>query len=92
MEPSRWRSVSSAMASFLERAGDWRRRAKELRTVAESMITAAARSNLLEMADALEHHAGNLEQKADKFARARQTAAAVVGHHFTRQRRRLGVD
>jgi hypothetical protein len=75
------------MASFLDRAMDWRRRAAELRTVAETMMTAAARSSLLDMAAALEHHAGNLEQTAGKFACARQTAAAVVHRrHFPRQR------
>jgi hypothetical protein len=66
------------MANFLDRAMDWRRRAEELRTRAEGMLTPAARSSLLDMAAALEHHAGNLEQTAGKFARARQAAAAVV--------------
>lgn len=57
---------------------DWRRRAEELRTLAEGMMTAAARSSLLDMAAALEHHAGNLETAAGKFASARQTAMAAV--------------
>jgi hypothetical protein len=78
---------SRGMASFLDRANDWRRRAEELRTLADNMLTVAARSSLLDMAAALEHHAGNLEQTAGKFARARQAAAAVAHReHSTRQR------
>jgi hypothetical protein len=83
------------MNSFLHRAMDWRRRAEELRTLAEGMMTAAARSSLLDMAAALEHHAGNLEQTADKFAHARQAATAVVRRHNRPQqplRRRVGSD
>ena len=74
---------------------DWRHRAEELRTLAESMRTPAARSSLLAMAAALEHHAGNLEETADKFARARETAAATVRRqHVPSQRlaRRPGAE
>jgi len=83
------------MASLLDRANDWRRRAEELRTLAEGMLTAAARSSLLEMATALEHHAGNLEQTVGKFARARQAAAAVVRRDHSpraQDRRDQGTD
>ncbi|HWB51079.1 MAG TPA: hypothetical protein VG651_18355 [Stellaceae bacterium] len=59
------------MASFLDRANDWRRRAEELRTIADHMVTAAARSSLLDMALSVEQHATNLERTAVKFARAR---------------------
>jgi hypothetical protein len=75
------------MASFLDRANDWRRRAEELRTLADNMLTLAARSSLLDTAAALEHHAGNLEQTARKFARARQAAAAVAHRDHSPRRR-----
>jgi hypothetical protein len=84
------------MARFIYRAMDWRHRAEELRATAEKMLTPAARTSLLEMAAALEHHATNLEQTADKFARAPQTATETVRfrrspwQHRSADRRRGG--
>lgn len=58
------------MASFFDRAADWRRRAKELRASAERMMTPAAQASLRDMASAWEHHATNLERTALKFSQA----------------------
>jgi ribosomal protein L17 len=63
------------MAGFLDRARDWRRRAAELRRVAERMLTPAARTSLIDRAASLEHHAENLEQVTAKFRNIHETAA-----------------
>lgn len=82
------------MASFLDRAIDWRCRAGELRTLAERTLTPAARASLLDMAAALEHHATNLEQTALKFSGSRRRAAAndrfrsLLPRHLLAGRRR----
>jgi hypothetical protein len=51
------------------KAENWRRRAKELRALADSMQEPAAAASLCEIADSLEHHAANLEQIMVKVCR-----------------------
>jgi ribosomal protein L17 len=68
------------MGSFLDRARDWRRRAEELRRIAERMVTQAARTSLLDRAAALDHHAENIEQVTAKFRDIHETAA--MGNAF----------
>jgi ribosomal protein L17 len=63
------------MTGFIDRARDWRRRATELRRVAERMLTSAARTSLMDRAASLEHHAENLEQVTAKFRSIHETAA-----------------
>jgi ribosomal protein L17 len=63
------------MAGFIDRARDWRRRAAELRRVAERMLTPAARTSLIDRAASLEHHAENLEHVTAKFRDIHETAA-----------------
>ena len=63
------------MGSFLDKARDWRRRAAELRGLAERMLTPATRSSLLDRAASLDHHAENIEQVTAKFRNIRGTAA-----------------
>jgi len=64
------------MGGFIDKAKDWRRRAAELRGVAERMLTPAARASLMDRAASLEHHAENLEQVTAKFRNIHETAAA----------------
>jgi ribosomal protein L17 len=63
------------MSGFIDRAKDWRRRAAELRRVAERMLTSATRASLMDRAASLEHHAENLEQVTTKFRNIHETAA-----------------
>jgi ribosomal protein L17 len=63
------------MTGFIDRARDWRRRAAELRRVAERMLTPAARTSLMDRAASLDHHAENLEQVIAKFRNIHETAA-----------------
>jgi hypothetical protein len=75
------------MANFLDRATDWRRRAKELRITAEGMTTPVAQSSLLDMAAAVEHHAENLEQIIFKLrSRGRQAGAVHPFREFVLRR------
>lgn len=69
------------MTGFIDRAKDWRRRAEELRSTADGMKTKAAQASLLDMAQALEHHAENLEQTVFKFRRIREAAADTTPLH-----------
>jgi hypothetical protein len=64
------------MTGFIDRARDWRRRATELRRVAERMLTPAARTSLMDRAASLDHHAENLEQVTAKFRNIHETAAS----------------
>lgn len=64
-----------SMAGFFDRAGEWRKRAAELRCNADGMITAMARKTLIDQAVALEHHATNIEQVTVKFRRIHEAAA-----------------
>jgi hypothetical protein len=63
------------MTGFIDRARDWRRRATQLRRVAERMLTPAARTSLMDRAASLDHHAENLEEITTKFRNIRETAA-----------------
>jgi hypothetical protein len=49
------------------KAERWRSRADELRALAEGLSQREAKLSLLNMADALEHHAQNLEAAALNF-------------------------
>jgi hypothetical protein len=62
------------MTGFIDRATDWRRRAAELRCAADRMMTSVTRASFLDRADALEHHAENLEQVVTKFDNIREAA------------------
>jgi len=64
------------MSGFIDRAKDWRRRAAELRRIAERMLTSATRTSLMDRAASLEHHAENLEQVTAKFRNIHETAAS----------------
>jgi hypothetical protein len=70
------RRLFESMMGFLDKARDWRRRAAELRGMAERMMTPAARNSLLDRAASLDHHAENIEQVTAKFREMRGTAAA----------------
>jgi ribosomal protein L17 len=78
------------MTGFIDRARDWRRRAEELRTIAERMVTPAARTSLIDRAASLEHHAKNLEQVTAKFRNIHETAATSrLSRDFIPRRLRL---
>jgi predicted house-cleaning NTP pyrophosphatase (Maf/HAM1 superfamily) len=63
------------MTTFIDKARDWRRRAAELRRLAERMMTSVTRTSLLDRAASLEHHAANLEQITVKFRHIHEAAA-----------------
>jgi ribosomal protein L17 len=77
------------MTGFLNRARDWRRRATELRRVAERMMTPAARNSLLDRAASLEHHAANLELVTVKFRHIHEAAADTSPLDSYIRRRRM---
>ncbi len=65
-EPGTWFSLCcfGGMLDPFDKADRWRCRAEELRTLAGGMHERDARVGLLKIADALEHHAGQLEDMA----------------------------
>jgi hypothetical protein len=71
---SRVRAPDQPAPEESDRSRKWRARAKEARTMAESMTSEAARSRLLQIAHGYEALAESLENAAQRHAKGKQKA------------------